>query len=155
MSNKNEYDAILAALELKKDAIIQAIAVIKDMRRDGNPIPAHGPLPLYPDQGAPKTPTLVNTRLYHGLGVVEATRQFLRNAGTPQKISQIVKGLRQGGLNSTSKKFYNNVFSILNRKASKPGSDIVKYENGWGLKEWQQGRASKEPQDVTFDPYRG
>ena len=111
MSNTHEYDAILAALEAKKDAINQAIAVIRDLMGNGNPMPSRGPMPICADQKRPaQTVQPVQGRPFHGMGTMEATLAFLRSARRPQKAGEIVKALREGGVNTTSKNFYNNVF---------------------------------------------
>jgi hypothetical protein len=73
---------------------------------------------------------------YTGKTIVAATTDFLRTAGKPQHISNILTALKRGGIHSNSKNLYRTVYNTLNTNLEKELSRT--HEGLWGLKEWDQ-----------------
>jgi hypothetical protein len=71
---------------------------------------------------------------YTGKTIIAAATLFLREAGKPQHISNILDALKSGGLRTNSKSLYRTVYNTLNSNLEK---EIFRTTNGlWGLKEW-------------------
>lgn len=74
---------------------------------------------------------------YFGLSLVAATVKYLKLSPErrPKTSREISDALIAGGFKTTSKDFYNTVFSVLNREDKNEGP-IAKVNNAWGLAEW-------------------
>jgi len=73
---------------------------------------------------------------YTGKTIIAASTDFLRTAGKPQHISNILDALKRGGLHTNSKNLYRTVYNTLNTNLEK---ELSRTHGGlWGLKEWDQ-----------------
>jgi len=72
---------------------------------------------------------------FHGKTIPEAAKLYLSIVKKKQSTSEIVDGLRQGGMETSGKNFDSIVAAGLYR-ASKKFGEIVRVKGAWGLKEW-------------------
>lgn len=129
------YTAVLAALEARKAAIEAAILTIRQEM--------HGQaIEIQPSSGNVATSTVatgsvqeatqgVVPGIFHGLSISEAARKFLMMTKTKQTTNAICQALLAGGVESSSKNFYSNVFTRLTRTKG-----FIKIGKGWALAEW-------------------
>jgi len=78
--------------------------------------------------------------VFHGLSISEAARKFLEITKKKQKVRAICDALQQGGIESSSKNFYNNVYTTLGRT-----KDFIQIGKYWALAEWHPTRATAPP----------
>jgi hypothetical protein len=69
-----------------------------------------------------------------GKSVPTCIKLFLSASRKKKTVKEITAALREGGVESTSSKFENNVTSSLNRL--KAAGEVIRFKDGWGLPEW-------------------
>ena len=72
---------------------------------------------------------------YAGKTIGAAVVEFLKAMGEPRSTTDILVGLRRGGVRSQSKNFYRTLYNTLTTNLDK---ELVRDEETgrWGLKEW-------------------
>ncbi|HEV2349526.1 MAG TPA: hypothetical protein VG028_06725 [Terriglobia bacterium] len=138
MSTENiDYAAIIADLEAKRAKLDHAISSLRALagigtisNSDGVTIDTSMP---YGASGAGGIPD----GAFHGKTIPEAIRLYLDLMHKKQTAREITDGLKKGGVESTSKKWFDKIiYATLDRlKKSKP-PQIVKIGTEWGLPEW-------------------
>jgi hypothetical protein len=73
---------------------------------------------------------------YAGMGAKVAAIKYLRDAGSPQKLTVMAKALLKGGVKTDSKLFHRTLFNTLTIASKRKHSEIVHIGMLWGLKEW-------------------
>ena len=136
-----DYTAILADLEAKKAALEATIASIRSALSLGT-LGQSGDVPpslngtVINTYGSPITGTEVPAGAFLGKSIPDAAKLYLAIVKKKQTSREIAEALKRGGMESTSKNFFGNVHSILDR-ARKQNTGIVKLDRShWGLAEW-------------------
>jgi HB1, ASXL, restriction endonuclease HTH domain len=123
----NPYESALIALRAKRAEIDQAIATLEGLA---------GSLP-------PSLAT-VDEGMFLGMSLGDATKKLLSARKKALTTSEILDGLRGGGVVFTGQTPSNSIGTVLHR-LSRPGKDVVSVSRGvWGLKEWYPNRFKKE-----------
>jgi hypothetical protein len=132
------YDAVLADLRAKRDAIDSTIATLESLR-DGR----LGIAPAAPAPAAEPSQPPDDAGMFLGMSIVDATKKLLTIRKRSMGNAEILKDLRAGGLVLSSADPMNVIGSVLMRRFNNVG-DIVRVQRGvWGLKEWYPGRNFK------------
>ena len=136
MSQEIDYASVLADLEAKKAAIEAAIDGIRQVlgQAAGDPIQFSRPGAV---QGVGVESKDVEAGDFHGMSIAQAAKKFLGMVKTKQSTGSIAGAIRKGGIETTAKNFYSNVYSILQRD-----KDFTKMGTFWGLSEWYPTRAT-------------
>jgi hypothetical protein len=71
---------------------------------------------------------------FHGKSVPACIKLYLSASRKKKTVKEITAALQEGGVESTSSKFENNVTSSLNRL--KVAGEVLRFKDGWGLPEW-------------------
>lgn len=128
------YEAVLADLRAKRDQLDQTIKFLEG-QRDG----ASTPTVANPSQNV-----TVEGGAFLGLTIAEAAKKLLATRKTPLGNSDILAGLKAGGLPMQAANPLNIVGSVLYRRFTDVG-DIVRVRRGvWGLAEWYPNRSFKK-----------
>lgn len=136
---QQDLAALLAEWEAKRAALDAAIASL----RSGLAMGVFGPVGELPS-GNGFASTLVPSvsggevpaGAFLGKSIPDAAKLYLAIVKKKQTSREIADALKRGGMESTSKNFYGNVHSILDR-ARKANMGIVKLDRSyWGLAEW-------------------
>ena len=140
MSQEIDYMSVLEDLEARKAKIEAAIAGIKLILGQGDEEAAAavgGPLPRHDSE-----PTEVYPGIFHGLSISEAAKKYLSMMKKKQRTGAICTAILKGGIETTAKNFYSNVYSIMQRDKA-----FIKLGTAWALTEWhptrQQPRVAK------------
>jgi hypothetical protein len=141
MNGEMNYETILAWLEAKKAALDQAIAGVRTlMGLEQQPGSAVGPaLHVASAEG-------VQPGLFLSLSIADATKKYLSLIKQPQATAEICEALKRGGLHSTAKNYFANVYTILVRQEKQVG-DIVRVDKKWGLVEWFPNYRKRGPKE--------
>jgi|ERR1022692_710897 hypothetical protein len=141
-----DYVAVLADLKGRRAAMDSAIAAIELI------------VAQLPSGAVSQRELVLSDDAFFGMSIPDAIRKFLKIAKKKKTAKEISDGLEAGGLEHTSKSFYNTVYTILNREWSKSDPEIVKLGDLWALAEWYPGRkfrkkaeAETETQDESED----
>lgn len=142
----NHYEAVIADLVAKRDAINATIASLQALSGSSvTSMPASAK--DRENMSDSTTESLPEEGRFLGMSIVEGTRIILTSKRKKLKTSQIVEYLEAGGMEFSSASVTNTVGSVLRRHMKNSG-DIVAPDRGyWGLKEWYPGRSfgRKEP----------
>jgi hypothetical protein len=134
-----DHAALLTEWEAKRAALDAAIASLRSALAMG----VFGPVSDLPS-GNGFASTLVPSvsggevpaGAFLGKSIPDAAKLYLAIVKKKQTSREIADALKRGGMESTSKNFYGNVHSILDR-ARKANMGIVKLDRSyWGLAEW-------------------
>jgi hypothetical protein len=141
MNGEMNYETILTWLEAKKAALDQAIAGVRTlMGLEQQPGSAVGPaLRVASAEG-------VQPGLFLSLSITDATKKYLNLIKQSQTTAEICEALKRGGLHSTAKNYFANVYTILVRQEKQVG-DIVRVDKKWGLVEWFPNYRKRGPKD--------
>lgn len=134
------YDAVLADLRAKRDALDAHITFLEGMRDSRLGIaPA-----LTPPQVDPSSETAEDQAgMFLGMSIVDASKKLLKLRKRQLANAEILQNLQAGGMVLTGSDPLNVVSSVLTRRFNTVG-DVVRVSRGtWGLKEWYPGRNFK------------
>lgn len=81
------------------------------------------------DQAHAAIPSNTSGGAYSKMTARHAVLDFLRSAGEPKSIREIINGLLAGGFQTTSKNFYTTLHTVLTKEASRPSTVLVKAPN--------------------------
>jgi hypothetical protein len=127
-----DYTAILADLEAKKAALEQAIMSVRaamGAASGGDFSASMGGGSIHNGE--------VPAGAFFGKSIPEAAKLYLQIVKRKQNSKEIAEGLKQGGMESTSKNFVNIVHSGIDRASKNPTTGILKLGKAlWGLTEW-------------------
>lgn len=137
MAESIDYAAVLADMEEKYLALGAAIAGIK--RWQSLRGAEEGPQPAF--SGRRPEAIEIRSDSFFGMSMPDAIRKYLSMMKQPRSVSDMTKGLQEGGLPTTAKNLINGVASTLSRMKS--DGEVVQVQGKWGLKEWYPGW--KEP----------
>jgi len=152
--NVMDYQAMLADMEAKKAALEQAIAHLRaaivagalGQTVDTSITPATGSLTL---TGA--SPGSIPHGAFLGKSIVESIILYLATVRKRSLPSEIVKGLKKGGITSTSKHFPIVVRNTMGRLKNE--GKLLVFDDGWGLPEWvHEGLRSRVEQQTKVQP---
>lgn len=83
------------------------------------------------------SPREVPPGAFHGLSIPKAAVMYLKMVKQKQKSTDIAAALKQGGIETQSKNFSNQVHAALDRAASGKNAEVMKLHDAyWGLREW-------------------
>lgn len=137
--SSNGLEAVLAALEAKRDEIEQAIKVVRGLAAQP---PSDAPVAI---QKNLSVHTLTPTSFF-AMGVAEAAKKYLAVVKEPKTVPEIAKALQAHGIKTVSKNFTATVFSALDRCAT--SGEMVRPKRGqWGLAEWYPGLRRRDNGD--------
>jgi hypothetical protein len=71
---------------------------------------------------------------FHGKSIPSCIKLYLSSVKKKKTAKEIAVALQEGGVETTSDKFENNVTSSLTRL--KLGGEVLRFKDGWGLTEW-------------------
>lgn len=142
------YDAVIADLRAKRDAIDNLIAGLEAARAGGT-APAS---PLAPVTNQNGGGSIEEPGAFLGLSIPDATKKLLAAKKRPMNNAEIAQALKAGGMMMSSADPNNTIGSIVTRRANQIG-DIVKVDRGvWGLREWYPTRQFKTPGKAGAEP---
>lgn len=134
-----DYEAVLADLKARRDALDQAIAGIEQVlgkTAGSGPIAAgNGIVPTAPQDVMPRS-------AFTGMKMPDAIKAYLRAVTRKQTPKQIADSLTQGGYHSTAKNLYAAVYTTLIRMEK--NNDVGKFGNEWGLVDWFPGYRQRD-----------
>lgn len=137
------YDAVLADLRAKREAIDNAITVLENLRAGQLGSASQAPAVNILSTGSDETSK--DAGMFLGMSIVDASKKLLGLRKRSMANAEILKELQEGGLVLTGADPLNVVGSVLMRRFNNVG-DIVRVRRGvWGLKEWYPGRNFKAP----------
>jgi hypothetical protein len=84
--------------------------------------------------GSPGTPMDLPSGAFNGKTLPEGIKLYLSAVRQRKSTKDITKGIREGGMVSTSKKFESVVQATLQKLKSQ--GHVLKFSDGWGLSEW-------------------
>jgi hypothetical protein len=134
-SSREHYEAVLADLLEQRERLDTMISFVRETlghepsESEGTKAERNGR-----SKSVQVAPTEIPRNAFSGLPLQEAIKSYLRMVNQRQSPKDIMEGLVRGGLHTTSKKLYPNVYSSLLR-LEKAG-DLAKFDNQWGLVEW-------------------
>lgn len=127
------YAEVLADLEARRADLDRAIVVIRGLMGQPPPSSAASPETVPGGSGAAGAdPQEVRSDSFFGMSIPAASKKYLMMMKNKQSTRQIADALRQGGVHSTSKKFPQMVYNILNRNHD----DFVRVGADWALRGW-------------------
>ncbi len=132
MSEEIDYGAILINLESRKAAIEAAIAGIKVLM--GEMPPGAVAIQKSPT-GRVEGPEGIGPGTFFGMTKSEAAKAYLEIVKKKQKTAAICDALQRGGIESSAKNLYSNIFTMLTRD-----KEFVKVGKYWGLASWFPNR---------------
>jgi hypothetical protein len=143
------YDAVLADLRVKREAIDNAIVTLESLR-DGRLGIAPAPAASDPQQGP-----IEDAGMFLGMSIADAAKKLLKMRKRTLGNAEILKELQAGGLVLTGADPLNVIGSVLTRRFNNMG-DIVRVGRGvWGLKEWYPGRNFKPAAKTSLTGIEG
>jgi hypothetical protein len=143
MAQEIDDAAVLAYLKAKRAALDASIASLEAAL--GQP-PSADPAP----QGTPLAGGKAAGRdhlgpgVFHGMSISEAAKKYFEITKKKQKVRAICDALQEGGIESSSKNFYNNVYTTLDRT-----KDFIRLGKYWALAEWHPNAATPKPKKAT------
>jgi hypothetical protein len=145
MAENINYQAVLADLRAKRDALNAAIGAIEEiagikkspLAQKGSGMASVVPSPLE----TPAGPVEIHRNAFFGLKMPDAIKKYLSMAMRRETTGAIIEGLKAGGLASESKNFTSIVYTALRRLERK--GEVVRIGKKWGLAEWQPGYVKK------------
>ena len=144
MSQDIDYASVLADLEKRKDALETAILAIKRIlgeNTEGTGLPElAGP----PTSAQPSLPSTIEPGIFHTLSVSETAKRYLEIVKKKQTTREICDAILKGGIETSAKSFYVNVYTTLQRR-----KDFIKLGKEWALAEWHPARAASQAQVKT------
>jgi hypothetical protein len=132
MSQEIDYTKVLADLEARRAAIDTMITGVKVLLGQSPPEAASTSSAGTSPPAANDLPKEVTPGVFHGMSVSEATRTFLEMRKTKQRVKVICEALTRGGIESDSKNFYGNVYTVLQRNPNV----FAQRGKAWGLTGW-------------------
>lgn len=129
--NVNNYEAVIADLKAKRDAIDRAILTLQQLAGFSESVASSDAIQYLAASGATGA---VSDDSFFGLSIPQAIRKFLGIAKKKQTAAEIVKALERGGLQHASKNLYSTVSTVIRRMEAR--GDVVKVGSEWGLLEW-------------------
>jgi hypothetical protein len=144
------YDAVIADIDAKIAQLQQTKAALEAVRA--------GKTITNQDTGATKPSELsteVTPGTFHGMSIVEATKQLLamrkKALGTPE----ITESIMAGGVVFSTSTPGNTVGSVLHRESAKPNGGVISVGRGtWALPAWHSNpgrfRKSKTLGEVFY-----
>jgi hypothetical protein len=160
------YQAVIADIERRRAAynakVDMVVAQLRQLAGAGTDeeIPGSGGQPTVPDLGMARGEVPRNA--FSRMNYPEAVRAYLELTNRKQTARDIAAGLTAGGMHTTSKNFYANVYTTLQRLEEK---GIVARPTGgkeWGLAEWYRGlrnsakrKSESEPEHDAKEPNEG
>jgi hypothetical protein len=150
-SEKIDYTVIIADLEAKRQAIDNAIASLRALAGLEGMGSVNGITPTvtmpFGASGAGEIPD----GSFHGKTIPEAIHLYLELMRKKQTAREISDGLKKGGVESTSKKWFDKIiYATLDRL--KKSRQIVKIGSEWGLPEWYPALMRAGQPDSTKAP---
>lgn len=128
----------IAFLEKEIERMEGALSVLRRMEAQGLEVPPAGP-PTQLNSGGPG-PVQIQSDTFFSMTATDAAKKYLQIMKRPQSTGAIEKALRAGGMATTAKNLYSNLYTAMTRD-----EDFVKPSKGvWGLKEWYPGRVFKK-----------
>lgn len=136
------YESLLQELEAERAELDSLIAFIRRRLGKTDAIPA-SPVEVGSFQSSnpvmqSRTAGTLSSDAFFGLSLVDAAQKYLAHMKTPKTAREIADALLSGGFKTTSKDFYNTVFSVLSREDKNQGA-IAKVNREFGLSEWYPG----------------
>jgi hypothetical protein len=144
MNGEMNYETILAWLEAKRTALDQAIAGVRALM--GLEQQSGASAPMMPTGLRVATAEDIQPGTFLSMSITDATRKFLGLVKQSQTTAEICDALKRGGLHSTAKNYFANVYTILVRQEKQVG-DIVRVDKKWGLVEWFPNYRKRGPKD--------
>ncbi|MGH9867010.1 MAG: hypothetical protein ACREAA_02450 [Candidatus Polarisedimenticolia bacterium] len=145
MSQEIDWDRVIEELEAKRALIDTTIAGIRALRGLPGQMPLAGvpdmtgvgALPMdQPRRAAADLPSEVAPGVFHGLSIAQACKKLFRMLKTKQRTPDICRALQAGGIESSAKNFYSNVYTTLARD-----KDFINLGGSWwALAEWYPNR---------------
>ena len=130
------YDDVIRDLELKlasleedRDRILDILIALRNYTQDHRPKAPTSSVTL-----TKRTPEFL------GLSLIEAIKRLLDKDGTPKSFIEIVKGLRDGGYQTSSTNLIGLVRPAVYRhvrKGSEEKDAIIRIGDRWGLFKWR------------------
>ena len=143
------YDAVLADLRAKREAIDAAIATLESLRDGRLGIAAPAWQSTFPTKTVEPGD---DAGMFLGMSISDAAKKLLKLRMRALSNAEIMKELQAGGLVLSSNEPQNVIGSVLTRRFGNVG-DIVRVDRGvWGLKEWYPGRTFKPGVKATTTP---
>lgn len=142
MTQEIDYAAVLTDLETRKMALDAAIAAVKAILGQAAP-EATALAAASGNQGQPigkGTAAEVTPGAFHGMSITEAARKYLEMRKTKQKTRTICEAIQKGGIETSAKHFYSNVYTSLGRN-----KDFIRLGKYWALAEWHPTRVPPTP----------
>lgn len=133
MAEPINYEAVIADLEARREALDKIIAGLKEVSHTFVQSVATAQVDVRPDLPAAH---VTRSDAFFGMTIPDAIRKYLTMAKRPQSPKAIATALELGGLPHQSKNFYGTVFTALKRQE---GKDLVKVKSEWALSEWYSG----------------
>lgn len=132
MSTNVDYQAMLADMEAKREALSASISNLRTFL--GLPAQGEGG-PTSPIQGpnVAKAADLPKGALLNK-SIPEAIKLYLRSVAAKRTTREITQALQDCGVESLSSNFFGIVFTALKRL--KQSKEVLQFEDGWGLAEF-------------------
>lgn len=137
MAQEIDDAAVLTYLKAKRAALDAHIAGLEAILGTGQaPLGNGAVLGIEPPAGAAGQSDRLGPGAFHGMSIPEAARKYLEITKKKQKTRAICDALLEGGIETGSKNFYNNVYASLRRT-----KDFIMLRNYWALASWHPTRA--------------
>src|ERR1017187_263067 len=133
-----DYAAVLGDLKARRANLDSAIAAIEQIMAQVGTVPTQ-----------PRD-TVLSDDAFFGMSIQDAIRKYLSIVRKKKTVKEITDGLEAGGMEHTSKNFYNTVYTMLNREWVKADPELVKIGDLWGLAEGYPGRKLKKKGDSDY-----
>lgn len=137
MSNQSvDYQCVLHDLKARRarsierfdsaiEAVTQIISELQSVRTDTSNLPE-----LVPSHNGSDP--------YRKMTIRDACVHFIRSRGTVQSTTDLVEGIRAGGIRSKSKSLYRTIYNILTTDSKDDGGQVIRVKGkGWDLRERQ------------------
>lgn len=133
------YDAVLADLRAKRDALDAHITFLESIR-DSRLGVAPAAASAMPQSEGEAEASEDEAGMFLGMSIVDAAKKLLKLRKRQLGNAEILQNLQAGGMVLTGADPLNVVSSVLTRRFNTVG-DVVRVSRGtWGLKEWYPGR---------------
>ena len=146
---EQSLDQFLAELEAEYVALGDKIAFIRE--RLGLEPGQGGTGPLQSSgmaSNGPRSAGTIRGDEFFGMSLPDAIRAYLAIVRKPQTPKQIETAILGGGLITTSKNFYANIFTSLKRL--RKSDEVIQVPgSGYGLAEWYKGRTMTTEQGTA------
>ena len=146
---EQSLDQFLAELEAEYVALGDKIAFIRERLGLEPGQEATGPLQSSGmASNGPRSAGTLRGDEFFGMSLPDAIRAYLGIVKKPQTPKQIETAILAGGLITTAKHFYANVFTALKRLRA-AGEVVQVPGSGWGMAEWYKGRTMTTEQGAA------